>query len=56
MTPCMTYAYQLTSVYHCMCRDKVLALISADGILLLLVFIIDDMLHDFPKGSVILLA
>ena len=54
MTLCMTYAYQLMSVYHCMCRDK--ALISADGILLVLVLTIVNMLHAFPKGSVILLA
>lgn len=41
---------------HCTCRDKALALISADGILLLLVSMIDDVLHAFTKGSVIMLV
>jgi len=39
-----------------MCRNMALALVGADGILLVLVLMIDIMLHAFPKGSVILLA
>ena len=54
MAPCMTHACQLMSIFTACAGTKAQAIIRADGILLVLVSMMDDKLHAFSK--VMLLA